>query len=79
MVFFEDGSPNRDIDEALREAARVRKALRDEEAEKIASVEKIAIRLAASSGQTDEGDDQASHSFTASRKSRSSPARRARL
>ncbi len=37
MVFFEDGSPNKDIHEALREAERVRKALRDEEVEKIAT------------------------------------------
>jgi hypothetical protein len=37
MVFFEDGSPNKDIHEALREAESVRKALREEEAEKIAA------------------------------------------
>ena len=35
MVFFEDGSPNKDIHDALREAERVRKVLREEEAEKI--------------------------------------------
>jgi hypothetical protein len=33
MVFFEDGSPNKDVHEALREAQRVRKILRDEEVE----------------------------------------------
>ena len=37
MVFFEDGSPNKDIHEALREAQRVRKTLREEEIEKAAS------------------------------------------
>ena len=37
MIFFEDGSPNNDIHEALREAARVRKVLREEEPEKIVS------------------------------------------
>ena len=37
MVFFEDGSPNKDIQDALREAERVRKALRVEESERIAS------------------------------------------
>ena len=37
MVFFEDGSPNKDIHAALREAERVRKILREEEFEKIAS------------------------------------------
>jgi predicted nucleic acid-binding Zn-ribbon protein len=37
MLFFEDGSPNRDVHEALREAQRVRKILREEEFEKVAS------------------------------------------
>ena len=37
MVFFEDGSPNKDVHEALREAQRVRKILREEESEKVAS------------------------------------------
>jgi hypothetical protein len=36
MVFFEDGSPNKDVHEALREAQRVRKILREEETEKVA-------------------------------------------
>ena len=53
MIFFEDGSPNKDIHEALREAARVRKALRQEEAEKIPS------RPVVPAGQTDDdGIDQ---------------------
>jgi hypothetical protein len=52
MVFFEDGSPNKDIQQALREAAQVRKALRQEEAEKIAS------RSVMPAGQTDDGTDQ---------------------
>ena len=54
MVFFEDGSPNKNIHEALREAARVRKALRQEEAEKIASHSVVPAE------QTDDGTDQAS-------------------
>ena len=37
MIFFEEGSPNRDIHDAMREAERVRKELREEEAEKILS------------------------------------------
>ena len=37
MLFFEDGSPNKDVHEALREAQRVRKILREEEIEKVAS------------------------------------------
>ena len=52
MVFFEDGSPNKDIHEALREAARVRKALRQEEAEKIVG------RSVVPAEQTDDGTDQ---------------------
>jgi hypothetical protein len=35
MVFFMEGSANRDIHEAMREAERVRKALRQEEAERV--------------------------------------------
>ena len=49
MVFFEDGSPNKDIHAALREAERVRKALREEEFEKTAN-------RAASVGRTDGAD-----------------------
>jgi hypothetical protein len=52
MVFFEDGSPNKDIDEALREAQRVRKILRDEELEKAASRAKPAEQAE----QTDDAD-----------------------
>ena len=37
MIFFEDGSPNKDIHDALRDAERVRKALRAEEAERTAA------------------------------------------
>jgi hypothetical protein len=37
IVFFIDGSPNKDVQEAFREAERVRKLLREEEYEKIAS------------------------------------------
>ena len=36
MLFFEDGSPNKDIHDALRAAERMRKARREEEAAKIA-------------------------------------------
>src|SRR3989440_11775096 len=36
MVFFEEGSPSKDIHNALREAERVRKVLREEQFEKIA-------------------------------------------
>ena len=50
MVFFLDGSSNKDIHEALREAERVRKTLREEEAEKIVS------RTAAVAEQTDDPD-----------------------
>jgi len=52
MVFFEDGSPNKDVHEALREASRVRKALRQEE------VEKIDSRSVAPAEHTDDGTDQ---------------------
>jgi predicted nucleic acid-binding Zn-ribbon protein len=37
MVFFMEGSPNKDIAAALREAERVRKALRQEAAEKLSA------------------------------------------
>jgi predicted nucleic acid-binding Zn-ribbon protein len=46
MVFFEDGSPNNDIQEALREAERVRKALREEEAENVAARSVVAEETA---------------------------------
>jgi predicted nucleic acid-binding Zn-ribbon protein len=52
IIFFEDGSPNKNIDEAFREAARVRKALREEEADIIANPS------VASAEQTDDGDDR---------------------
>ena len=37
VIFFEDGSPNRDVHDALLEAERVRKLLRHEEEEKVVS------------------------------------------
>jgi len=46
MVFFEDGSPNKDIHEALREAERVRKALREEEADKVVARAAVAEEAA---------------------------------
>lgn len=49
MVFFEDGSPNKDVQEALREAERVRKLLREEEAES-------AVRRAQSEEKTESGE-----------------------
>ncbi len=52
MVFFEDGSPDKSVHEVLREAARVRKALREEEAEKIAN------RSVVPAEQTDDDSDQ---------------------
>src|SRR5437016_2899744 len=52
MVFFEDGSPDKNIQDALREAARVRKVLRQEETEKIAS------RSVVPAERTDDGTDQ---------------------
>ena len=51
MVFFLDGSSNKDTDAALREAERVRKLLRQEESDKIES-------RAESAEQTD-GDGEA--------------------
>jgi hypothetical protein len=39
MVFFLDGSPNNDIQDALREAERVRKLLREEESETVSRAE----------------------------------------
>jgi hypothetical protein len=51
MVFFLDGSSNKDTDAALREAERVRKLLRQEETEKIES-------RAESAGQSDGGDEE---------------------
>jgi hypothetical protein len=37
MLFFEDGSPNKDIHDALRRAERMRKTLRQREDEEFAS------------------------------------------
>jgi hypothetical protein len=49
MVFFLDGSPNNDIQDALREAERVRKVLREEESEQTVS-------RAESTEQTESGE-----------------------
>ena len=49
MVFFLDGSPNNDIQDALREAERVRKVMREEESEKTVS-------RAESTEQTESGE-----------------------
>ena len=51
-MFFEDASPDKNIHAALREAARVRKVLREEEAAEIAS------RAVGPPKQMDDGDDQ---------------------
>jgi predicted nucleic acid-binding Zn-ribbon protein len=51
MVFFLDGSSNKDTDAALREAERVRKLLRQEESDKIET-------RAESAEQTDDGDGE---------------------
>jgi hypothetical protein len=72
MVFFEDGSPNKNIHDALREAARVRKILRQEEAEKITS------RSVVPAEQTDDGVDQAPINSRRRMDRRSFPAGRAR-
>jgi len=65
IMFFLDGSPNKDIHEALREAERVRKALREEEFEKIASP-------ATSPEETDETDQAPAVSRRIERRSGSS-------
>ena len=49
MVFFLDGSPNKDIHDALREAERVRKLLRQEEDNKV-------VRPAAKAAETDDAE-----------------------
>ena len=53
MVFFFDQSPNKDIQDALRDAERVRKALREEEAEQYA--ERVAAAAAAAHVEHAEG------------------------
>ena len=51
MVFFIEGSPNKDVQEALRDAERVRKALREVE------YEQAAARVAASAAkQSEDGE-----------------------
>lgn len=52
MVFFIEGSPNKDVADALREAERVRKLLRQEEDEKALARARAAA----------EGDDSAAGS-----------------
>jgi predicted nucleic acid-binding Zn-ribbon protein len=49
LVFFLEGSPNKDVQQALREAERVRKLLREEEHEKI-------LARAASAAQDVDGE-----------------------
>ena len=49
MLFFIDGSPNRDINDALRQAERVRKLLRQAEDEK-------AMRPAASAAEAEDSE-----------------------
>jgi predicted nucleic acid-binding Zn-ribbon protein len=50
MVFFIEGSPNKDVADAMREAERVRKLLRQEEDEK-------ALARAASVAEARDSDD----------------------
>ena len=64
MVFFLDGSPNKDIDAALRDAERVRKLLRQEEDEKILSP-------AASAADIDDAEGAPALSPRADRRGRS--------
>jgi len=47
MVFFIEGSPNKDVQAALREAERIRKLLREEEYEKIVARQNAAAAAAA--------------------------------
>ena len=68
IVFFLDGSPNADIHDALREAERVRKALREEEDNK-------AVRPAARAAETDGTEVAPAHSRRVDRRAR--PAGRA--
>lgn len=51
MVFFTEGSPNKDVQAALREAERVRKLLRQEEYEKIVNRTAAAAAAAESDGE----------------------------
>ncbi len=53
MVFFIEGSPNKDVQAALREAERVRKLLRQEEYEKVVNRAAAAATAAAESDGED--------------------------
>ena len=64
MVFFLDGSPNKDIHGALREAERVRKLLRQEEGHKV-------VRPAASAAEIDGAEVAPALSRRVDRRSRS--------
>jgi hypothetical protein len=54
MVFFIEGSPNKDVQAALREAERVRKLLRQEEFEKVMSRSAAAAEAADHDGEEGE-------------------------
>src|SRR5581483_9630059 len=56
MVFFIEGSPNKDVQAAMREAERVRKLLREEEYEKIVARQNAAVAEAAAAA-SQEGED----------------------
>ena len=61
MIYFIEGSPNKDIHTAMREAQRVRKALTDEAAQKAAARMAQAQALAKAQAQAEaEGDETAS-------------------
>ena len=76
MVFFIEGSPNKDVQAAMREAERVRKLLREEEYEKIVS--RSAAAAAAASAAA-EGDEEAEAAPSISRRvERRGPAGRGR-
>jgi len=71
MVFFQEGSPNKDVDAALREAERVRKLLRQEMEQKVASP----AASAADDGAMDGAEAAPAHSRRVDRRTR--PAGRA--
>ena len=56
MVFFIEGSPNKDVQAALREAERIRKLLREEEYEKIVARQNAATAAAAAPADGDEAE-----------------------
>ena len=66
MVFFLDGSPNKDIHDALREAERVRKLLRQEQEE-----DHKVVCSAASAAETDDAQVAPALSRRVDRRSRS--------